>query len=842
MEFDVVEKRRLSHGVFFLSGIGNILSHVILLCLSLFTDAASADDYFNPELIESTTSAQNVDLSVFSRGTQAPGVYWVDIYVNEQHVESGNITFNTAKDKQKKNILRPCISVRQLSFWGVRSDLLQAGAHHGDCFDFSTIPDATTVFQFDSLALRISIPQAAMEKTVRGYVDPALWDNGITALLLNYGFSGINSSTGDNYYANLRPGVNIGPWHFRHYSTWRRSDTGENRWDTVYTYLDRDIVSMRSRMVLGESSSPSDLFDSIPFRGFQLASDDEMRPDSQKGFAPIVRGTARTNAQIIIRQGGYVLYQRSVPPGAFEIADLYPTGGSGDLMVTVKEADGSQQHFVVPYATLPVMQREGDVKYALTTGNYRSYLSNAPSPFFSQMTGALGLSHGFTLYGGGLYSARYRALAVGVGSNMGRLGAISADVTQSSTLPVRTAQRQGSALRLRYNKMLSEIGTGISLAGYRYSTQGFDSFQDSVLNDSVSDPPERRRQRMELLLNQSLGQAGGALFISLVREDYWKRAKTLTSGSVGYNNNWGDISYGITWTLSRDSDSSSQAQYHTGGKDHIVAFNLSVPLSSRRHSVWATYDLNSSKQNGVSHTVGLSGTSLTDDALNWSAQQSYDMRDRQSNSVVNTEYKGSYGDVSLGYNYTRTTTQLSYGLLGGAIVHADGLTLSQPLGETNVLVKAPGANSVRVSNQSGAKTDFRGYTVMNTVAAYRKNDITLDPETLPENVELGLTSQTVIPGRGAVVRASFSTQIGTRVFMTLSRINGQYVPFGALASYGEGSFIVGDRGQIFLTGMAEQGYLDVRWGTQKNQHCRVQYDFSHEKNYAGIIMSHNTCN
>ena len=90
----------------------------------------------------------------------------------------------------------------------------------------------------------------------------------------------------------------------------------------------------------------------------------------------MVRGIARTNAQVVIRQNGYQIYQSYVAPGAFEINDMYPTGGAGDLDVTIKEADGSEQHFTLPYASVPVLQREGRLKYALTGGQYRAYNSS----------------------------------------------------------------------------------------------------------------------------------------------------------------------------------------------------------------------------------------------------------------------------------------------------------------------------------------------------------------------------------------------------------------------------------------------------------------------------------
>ena len=50
---------------------------------------------------------------------------------------------------------------------------------------------------------------------------------------------------------------------------------------------------------------------------------------------------------------------------------MYPSGGSGDLYVSVEESDGSKQEFVVPFATLPVMVRENQLEYEITSGKYR---------------------------------------------------------------------------------------------------------------------------------------------------------------------------------------------------------------------------------------------------------------------------------------------------------------------------------------------------------------------------------------------------------------------------------------------------------------------------------------
>lgn len=111
--------------------------------------------------------------------------------------------------------------------------------------------------------------------------------------------------------------------------------------------LERDIIPLRSRLTLGDGYTQGDIFDGINFRGAQLASDDNMLPDSQRGFAPVIHGIARGTAQVTIKQNGYDIYNSTVPPGPFTINDIYAAGNSGDLQVTIKEADGSTQ--ILPY-------------------------------------------------------------------------------------------------------------------------------------------------------------------------------------------------------------------------------------------------------------------------------------------------------------------------------------------------------------------------------------------------------------------------------------------------------------------------------------------------------------
>lgn len=804
-----------------------------------------AREFFNPALLETSNLHQaQTDLSVFEEGAlQAPGLYRVDIYLNNEQRDTREVEFRMGENAEGKESLQPCLTVAQLNAMGIKTDLFpDMGKADTQCANLYAIPQASAEFRFSAQQLLLSIPQAALSQEARGYVPESQWDSGIPSFLLNYSLSGANtvargnnSSDSNSQFANLRPGINLGPWRLRNYTTWNRDSQGQREWNTVYTYAARNIVSLKSQLLLGDSTSPSDVFDSVPFRGAQMASDDDMIPDSLKGYAPAVRGIARTNAQVTIRQNGYVIYQTFVAPGAFEITDMFPTGGSGNLYVTIRESDGREQQLVVPYASLPVLQREGRLKYAVTSGRYRSYDSSVEKTPFGQATAIYGLPYGLTAYGGGQFaSKKYHSLVLGVGKNLGEFGALSTDVTLAWSTMKDLTEDSGESWRIRYSKNFVQTGTNFAIAGYRYSTDGYYSLQEvlDTYRDQASQPlVERRRNRSELTMNQNLWEGAGTFSLSWISEDYWNSNRTMRSIGVGYNNSWDGISYGLNYSYNENSTASgSNGSGRVYDRDQVFAFSVSVPLDRWMKNTYASYSLNTSQKGGTTHAAGMSGTALADNNLSWGVQQGYGSQGVGNSGSLNADYRGTYGQVNTGYGYDNNNQRLNYGVQGGVVVHENGVTFSQPLGETVVLVKAPGAAGVGVGGQTGVKTDWRGYAVLPYSSPYRKNQVQLNTETLPDNVDLTLSSKNVVPTRGAVVRADFDTNVGQRVLMTLLKAGGVPVPFGATVSVptqktAQG-FIVGDNGQVYLTGLEENGSLNVQWGSGAEQRCQVSYSLA----------------
>ncbi|WP_077264247.1 fimbria/pilus outer membrane usher protein [[Enterobacter] lignolyticus] len=807
----------------------------ILCLIALLSGArAWAADYFNPALLDIDTPGQSkTDLSVYENGPgQAPGKYRVTLFINNKRTDSLQVDFKLVASGDGHSSLQPCFSVDRLKQLGVLTEKFPALARGGRCASLQAIPNATATFRVSEQQLLLSIPQSALGQIPRGYIPPEEFDEGINAGLLNYSVSvsrshalqaGIAQSS--SQYVNLRPGLNIGAWRLRNYSTWSRTTSGnssQSDFSSVYTYARRDIITLKSQLTLGQSSTPADVFDSVPYTGAAMASDDDMLPDSEKGYAPVVRGIAHSNAQVVVRQNGYIIYQNTVAPGAFEINDLYPTGGSGDLNVTVKETDGSEQHFVVPYASVPVLQREGHLKYQIAAGRYRAYDDSVEQAPFMQSSVIYGLSRGFTAYGGFQQSQHYQSQALGVGKNFGGLGAFSVDVTRARALLKNRRSSRGNAWRARYSKDIATTGTNLSLAGYRYNSQGFYTLGDTLdswTHSNDASAPPQRRSRSEATIDQTLGDKWGTLTLSLVKERYWDGSPPMTSVAFSYNNSWHNISYSVNYSVNKNTAEDNDSS----GDDRVLALNVSIPLDQWMPKTWASYSLNNGKS-GTTQNIGLSGTALRDNNLNWSVQQGISHSGAGNTTNLNADYKGTYGEVNAGYSRDGYQRSINYGLQGGVVVHAHGVTLSQPLGETIALVQAPGTHGTHIANQTGVATDFRGYTVVPYVSAWRHTTIALDTETLPDDVDVTQADQIVTPTRGAVVRARFHPRIGNRVLIRLTR-NGTPLPFGATVTTDDrdSEFIIGDDGQAYITGLSPHGHLTANWGTDSRSRCTAEY-------------------
>lgn len=844
------------------------LACVVLLALQ-GAHGAFAQDEFDMAALETSGPKMNVDLSQFAtEGSQLPGNYHVDVYVDHTQVDTRSLDFVQNKSGQLVPKLTPAL----LKQWGIKVDSIPGMSDTSEIKELNHfIPESREKLDFSQMRLDLTIPQADVDSTAQGYVSPTLWDEGIPALILGYDFNGSNSwmdesttsGRDDNYFLSLHSGLNLGAWRLRNYSTWTYTKTAENsgntygdqsnnsesHWDSINTFLQRDIPSVKGLLTMGDTTTPSDVYDGFSFRGAQLSSDDDMLPDSLRNFAPTVHGIASSNATVTIRQNNSVIYQKQVPPGAFEINDLYPNSTNGDLEVTVKESDGHEHTFVQPFSSVAIMQREGHLKYAVTGGEYRSN-SEGEEPDFAQLTLIYGLPHDMTVYGGAQVSDDYQNGLVGLGFNIGNLGSVSID-TAYSTADLSTGEhKDGESYRAQYSKSLLSTGSTLTLAAYRYSTKGYYSFQDAVdlrTDSDYSDDENARndydlrnnkRSRWQASLSQDLPSGWGQLYLNGYQQDYWNEGGYERSLAVGYNNSWDGVTYGLTYNFSSMPGMEN---------DHQIAMNISVPLDKWLPHAYAGYNMSTNRHGDTTQQVSLYGTALANNNLSYSVMQGYQNHQNSGSSgAVTLDYSGSKGEVNAGYNYDTQSHQVHYGLQGGMIVHPYGLTLSQGIIQdiqSVALVRAPGVSDARIVNGTGIETNSWGYAVVPYLTPYRRTTIGLDTSSLADNADVENSSVNVVPTEGAVVMAGFKTHIGARTLIHLQH-QGSAIPFGATASLVQDDSVTGivsDNGDVYMTGVPEQGVLLVQWGKNADTQCHAKISLPNVTPTYGIIDINAQC-
>ncbi|WP_160473501.1 MULTISPECIES: fimbria/pilus outer membrane usher protein [unclassified Cupriavidus] len=777
------------------------------------------------------SSGNPIDITPFSRANAiVPGDYIVDVFVNGEWSGREAVRFDATDGDVAPCITRPLATRMKLDLEALspQGRTVLAGTTPDSCASLAAIAtEATWTFNMGDLRLDLSVPQALQQHQPRGYVPPEFWDAGIPSATVGYTFNsyhttGANAST--TSFLGIDAGVNVGSWHLRQRSsmTWMPAGQGGFDYQNIATYLQHDIPSWRSQLTLGDAFTDGAIFDSYSIRGLNVATDDRMLPDSSRGYAPVVRGVARSNARVSISQNGIRLRETTVAPGPFEIDDLYATGYGGELLVTVTEADGSSHTFTVPYASVVQLLRPGSARYSFTAGDYRD-TRVTQSEKLMQATLQYGLSNLVTGYGGLVYANSYQAALLGAALNTS-MGAFALDITQAHADVPRPGSNSGQSYRVSYSNVVPSTRTNLTVAAYRYASSGFWQMRDAFLARSYADSENgptvlRRRTQFQVTVNQQLPGPWGNLYLTGSSLDYWDRDGTANQFQIGYNNvaRMLGVSFTYNFSVSRTIDGT------TGRLGTQIFAGFTVPLGRSPRMPTLSFGYTSDRASGDSQQLLITGTALEDSAL------SYGIGGTRSSATStgsgNIQYRSPYTTLSGSASASEHTSQFSVGLQGALVAHSGGVTLANYVADTVALVEAKSARGARVLNMPGVRVDRFGYAVVPYLVPYGLNAIEIDPRGMPADIEFRATSRQVVPRANAVVRVQFETLSGRTAILVSRAPDGSALPFGAAVvnEAGHDVGIVGQAGRIFVRGVEDSGTLTVRWGSPSTDQCRIPY-------------------
>ncbi|TAN05299.1 MAG: fimbrial biogenesis outer membrane usher protein [Rhodanobacteraceae bacterium] len=824
--------------------------------------------------------ASAVDIARFEQGvTVLPGTYSVDVYVNQTWKARTDVRF--AAPSSHANAV-PCVTTGLMNRMGLvpaksataAAAQLAAGTGCPQLADL--IPGAKLAYDQSTLRLDASIPQAYSGQMPRGYVNPASWDAGVPAFLLNYNLNSYHTSNGGqsqtSTYLGLNAGLNLGPWHVRQNSTvtWQSGSAGapgQRHWHNIDAYVRRDLPKLRSTLTIGDSYTDGAVFDSLSLRGVQLGTDDSMLPQSLRGYAPVIRGVADSNAKVTVSQNGVQIYQTTVAPGPFVIDDMYPTGYGGDLIVTVTEADGRTHVFSVPYASVAQLLRPGITRFDLAAGQLRNTYGLASQPGVIQGTIQHGFNNFLTGYAGFQGSEGYGAALLGAAFNT-RFGALAMDITQAHASIPGQGTHNGQSFRITYSKIIPATKTSITVAAYRYSTSGFLSLENAeyardyarqglntlqyqlsnipMVNGvpvlSLLTPAQRaalagtaynpgdlftptgllqQRDRFTLTTNQQLGERWGNLYANVSVNDYWNQHGRDTQFQFGYSNHFKRLSYSLTLSRGRTG---------FGGYDNQVFLNANLPLGRSAHAPNLSVNVNHSDATGTQEQAMLSGTAGQWNQFTYGATASHGSSANGGSGnafSVNAGYNSPYAVLSASAGKGSGYSQESFNASGALVAHKGGITFGQPLGDTSAIVHVPGAKGAHITNTPGVRVDRFGYALVPYLAPYQLDTITIDPQGLPLGVQLDATSANVAPYAGAIVMVDFKSHYGRALIAYIRTAEGKPLPFGTEIKDAKGQPVgtVGQAGLALLRVGRKSGELTAQWQDAQGatQSCASAY-------------------
>lgn len=687
------------------------------------------------------------------------GQYVVDILFNRENI--GRQVLNVSADDSSKL----CLSPEWISTAQIPVNLDAFNNHFNavrNCYYLSDLPSAKIDLDYGTQTLKFSIPQIA----IRDKLSSENWDYGIPGFRASY--SGNASKTKNNkekIYGNVELNANLGRWVL----AGRTSGFNGQGFNTPDANLSTAIGSVRGKFLMGKIQTESTLLPDFGFYGFSLHSDSNMVPWSVRGYAPIITGVANSNARITVSQGNYTIYSQIVPPGAYSLNNITPIG-NGDLTVTIEEENGTRTVRTYPVTTLPTLLRSGDFNYNAVVGTRADDIGRHRDVKGVFTLASLDYGYDFlTLNSAAILHEKYQSIGLGITKDLGLLGAISTSINGSRSIfendftkyEKKNTQKGVSAM-IKYAKGLTN-DTNLQLLTYRYTGEKYVDF--SEFNPSNIDSIDNRKERFEAIVTQ--GFDGGFLSASAWTQTYRNR----NDDDVGVN-----LSYSTTVDKVSLSVNANYGKYHDfQGDDYGGSFGISVPFSAFERSHYSSSSVGYTRTGKTTLNTGLSGS--VNDNVNYSLNSGVSKNFKSASAYAGIAFDAMQTGMSVSQNDSNTSMSIS---ASGSIIGTEptGLLMTREQSGTIAVVKVKDLPNIRFNGSR--PTGKNGSTVV-YMTPYSSNNIRIDTEQVPDNVELMNTVYSIVPTEHAIVYREFNHVDIKRYILRVTERDGKTVAMGSQA-------------------------------------------------------------
>ncbi|WP_424411526.1 fimbria/pilus outer membrane usher protein [Pasteurella sp. PK-2025] len=788
------------------------------------SDLSSQDEgiEFDSRFMNQLAGQPLAEVERFKYGNPIPsGDYQADVYVN--HIRRGQILLTFVdRGENAEPISGLCLTEDLEEILALKPKAIEIKQKSACISAVESIPQAKISFNVAEQALQVVIPQELLVKQAKGYISPALWQSSDPTAFVRYDANQYISRSGDfkskTSSLNILAGVSVGSWALRHRGSQTWFNETSTRYRRDYTYLQTAITPLHSQLTMGDFYTDNQLLSGFSLRGIKLASDQRMLPASLRGYAPLIRGVANSNAKVVVKQNDYIIYETNVPAGAFVIEDLYPNSSAGELEVVITESNGEQRSFIVPFASGIQLVRPGQWLYRVNLGRYREGEKLFKDGVF-QGEAQYGLFNGFTVNTAATFAPNYGLGLLGFSTET-PLGRIASHFSFSKVRLKSEKYQQdytNKAVNLHYNVKIPYLNSYFALSAYRYFSPHHYDLQDVIYaNNQIHHlRPRSVKQRYSVSLNQNLGDSLGNLYFSFSHAYFWHNQRAQKEYYLGYSNAYKNLQYQISYAESKLAGSDR--------KDKRFYVNLS--LSFPQHRSLPRVSVNYSKHNQQDYYVrtSINGVLGQNNQVNYGLSSS--KQGNLSHYAAYAGYQAPYAFINLSMSKSKNTKQYGMGMSGAVVAHPYGVTLANDISDTFAVIHAKGAKGAKINNANNAYLDWFGNGIVPYVSPYEVNYVSIDPENLEDDVEISATGREIIPRANSSIVVKFDTQSGDVAIFDVKLADGSLPPLATEAFNLQGQTLgyVVQGGRLFVRGIDKKGTIKLDWGASENNKCQFDY-------------------
>ena len=523
---------------------------------------------------------------------------------------------------------------------------------------------------------------------------------------------------------------------------------------------------------------------SVYFGGLQWGTEHGMAPDFNTSPRPVIAGVAPAASTVELFVNDVLRQTSLIPSGPFSLDAPPLYSASGQLRVVVRDLLGRETVITQPFLHR-ANQLEKDLNdWSVAVGAVRRHLGLKSNDYAERFAAGL-LRHGLTktltaeLQGHG--SSQSQSLGMGMTQSWPSLGvALTAGLAMSRT----AAQGRGSEQLLGVEWRRGPHSVHLQLAQ-----------RDAAYRALGEEAGQALSQGM---LNYTMASSGNNTFGLAWARLLPSSRPPLTTFSASISR---QLARGAMLNVT-----ASRARGQVSAGQLTVALQMPFPGQyaqtlhlARRDKQWDAY----------------TSASGTRDETSWRLQAG-----RQNDQAHVNGSLWRTGDAqawSVDLSAAPSAQALRLGWQGGLMAVGGHVVATRRVDGSFALVEVPGLQGVKVGAFGNwqATTDGEGLALLTNLTPYAPTPVRLDADSLPLSADIASLEQVGVPGWRSGVRLRFPVRLGRAALVQLLAPDGSPVPAGSQVTLDEEPqhFIVGARGEVFITGLQRRHRLLVRQGT-----------------------------